>query len=203
MQDGKFMHISNYGIFCFQMLSHTCPKTKKEVNCWIWREQWQKEDNQTVQCCWHFTSSCCGMQDCWALDPEVRYDHNLSEQEVKVITEIGSPTWLVVTHSLEYSPFWEARNPSASQQNPCLLWNLKVHYHVHKSPPLIPALCQKKPIQILTPYCFKIHFNIILPASPGLPSGISPSHFLTKISMNFSSLLSVLYSPPISSLQAL
>jgi len=28
---------------------------------------------------------------------------------------------------------WEVNNHSVSQENPCLLWNHKAHYHFHKT----------------------------------------------------------------------
>jgi len=42
----------------------------------------------------------------------------------------------------------------------------KVHYRVHKSPPLALILNQTNPVHTLGRYFFKIRVNIILPSTP-------------------------------------
>jgi hypothetical protein len=70
----------------------------------------------------------------------------------------------VCTHLLmELSPSWEPANCTATQELPGVLWNPKVYYCVHMSPPLIPILSQSSPIHPIPFYLSKINLNIVHP----------------------------------------
>jgi hypothetical protein len=75
---------------------------------------------------------------------------------------------------------WKADYHSAFQKYPAFLWNLKVHHRVHKSPPLDPILSQLNPVRPIDHYLPKVHLNVILPPTLGLPSGLLPSGLPTK-----------------------
>jgi hypothetical protein len=63
----------------------------------------------------------------------------------------------------ELSPSWEGTNCAATQELPNILWNPKVHYHVHKSLSMVPILRQINPVHTTPSYIYKIRSNIIHP----------------------------------------
>jgi len=74
----------------------------------------------------------------------------------------------LLTYYMEQSP-WEANRFSGSQEIPHILWNLNIHYRIHKCPPPVPILSQLDPVHTPTSHFLKIHLNIILPSTPRSP----------------------------------
>ena len=64
-------------------------------------------------------------------------------------------------YSMEQTPFWEVNRFTASQEIPRILWNPKIHYRIHKRPPLVPTLRQGNPVHVC-----QSHFQNILPPTP-------------------------------------
>ena len=101
----------------------------------------------------------------------------------------------VLTYSIEHSPSQEANHFSASQEIPPILWNPKVHYHIHKCPPPVPILSQLDPVHTPTPHFLKKHLNIILPFMPGSPKY---NVYESKLYKFCSTFLIVIHTPAIS-----
>jgi len=97
-------------------------------------------------------------------------------------------TQSVTDNAMEQSPSWEADRFSASQETPSILWNLKFHYQIYKSPQTVPIL-----IQINAAHASQSHFwsSILIVSFPlclGLPSGLFPPGLHTKSNMHLSCL---------------
>ena len=70
------------------------------------------------------------------------------------------------TNSMKHSSSWEAKSSSASQEISQILWNPKVHYHIHNHLPPIPILSLINPIHACPFQFFNIHLNIFLTPMP-------------------------------------
>ena len=75
------------------------------------------------------------------------------------------------------SPSWEANWFAASQEIPRVSRNPKVYYRTHKRPPPVSILSQPNPVHIPTSHLLILSTHLRL----GLPSGLIPSGFPTKI----------------------
>ena len=106
----------------------------------------------------------------------------LYEAGVSAKTVLGPPIlWACsysLTHSMKQSPSWQTKRFAASQEIPRILWNLKVHYPSHNSPPPVPILSQLNPVHTPTPWRSSLILSSHL--SLGLSSGLFPSGFTTE-----------------------
>jgi hypothetical protein len=87
----------------------------------------------------------------------VRAKPNAWKEHLLLLTEITGRQ----TDFMELSHSWADAYCAVTQELPNILWSPKVHYHVHKRPPLVPILSRIIPVHITPSYLSKIHFNII------------------------------------------
>jgi hypothetical protein len=85
-----------------------------------------------------------------------------------------------LTYSMKQIPSWEANQLAASHKIPCILWNPKVHYHIHKCLPTLSIMSQLNPVHTPTFHFLKIHLILSSHVCLGLPSHLFPSGFPTK-----------------------
>ena len=85
-----------------------------------------------------------------------------------------------LTNYVEQNPFWEAKRFSASQEISHILWNPKVHYRLHKSPPPVHILSQINPVHAHHPTSWRSILILSSHLRLGLPRGSFPQVFPTR-----------------------
>ena len=88
---------------------------------------------------------------------------------------------ILLTYSMEQSPSWEANRFPVTQEIPRISWNSKLHYRIYKCPPPVTLLSQIKLVHALHTTSWR---SILIFSSHlwlGLPSGLFPSGFPTKV----------------------
>jgi hypothetical protein len=62
-------------------------------------------------------------------------------------------------NSMGLNTYCVANSCLSIQQLPSIVWNMKVHYSVYKSPLQVPILCKINPVHIPRSYVSNIHPN--------------------------------------------
>ena len=75
---------------------------------------------------------------------------------------------VTLTYFMQQTP-GEVNQFAASPENLHILWNPKVHYHIHKCLSLFPILSQLNSVHTHTSKFLNVHLNIFLPCMPRSP----------------------------------
>jgi len=109
----------------------------------------------------------------------------------------SQPRYFILTNSTEQSP-WEANSHQGSQKFPHLLRNPKVHYRIHKIPPLLRILRCTHPVNNFPKFSCKMNSNIISPSTPSSSKLSLTFRFSYKNVVHISQLSHACYMPRLS-----